>query len=162
MVFGARSILAKVCGCEYYESFEPDVLMRDGDVITLGNTEVTVLSTPGHTDGTVSFFFDVHDSGKTYRAGMHGGVGFNTLSREFLAANNIDFSMRTQFLYGLERLMYERVDVFIGNHTWNNDTVGKYKRSLTENSNPFINPNEWREFLEGRKSALLELMRNEQ
>ncbi len=36
----------------------PDVLMNDGDVITLGGMKLTVMSTPGHTAGSVCFLWD--------------------------------------------------------------------------------------------------------
>lgn len=32
-----------------------DVLLRDGDVLTLGDEKITVISTPGHTPGSVCF-----------------------------------------------------------------------------------------------------------
>lgn len=41
------------------ELFEPDVEIRDGDVISFGNTEVTFRLVPGHTEGTIACFFDV-------------------------------------------------------------------------------------------------------
>lgn len=62
-------------------SFTPDVLLSDGDTVSLGNTEILCLSTPGHTEGTMSFFFDVFSENRVLRAGMHGGVGTNTLTR---------------------------------------------------------------------------------
>ena len=39
---------------------------NDGDVVTLGNTSVLCRHTPGHTEGTYSFFFEVTEDGKTY------------------------------------------------------------------------------------------------
>ncbi|MBQ9985358.1 MAG: MBL fold metallo-hydrolase, partial [Oscillospiraceae bacterium] len=39
--------------------FTPDFDIKDGDVIKLGNTEILCLETPGHTEGTVSFFFNL-------------------------------------------------------------------------------------------------------
>ena len=37
---------------------EPSVLLKDGDVITLGETELRVIETPGHTGGGVCFATD--------------------------------------------------------------------------------------------------------
>lgn len=34
---------------------KPDILLRDGEILTVGNMEVKALSTPGHTDGCTSF-----------------------------------------------------------------------------------------------------------
>ena len=41
-----------------YECPEPSVLLKDGDVITLGETELRVIETPGHTGGGVCFATD--------------------------------------------------------------------------------------------------------
>lgn len=33
-----------------------EIILRDGDVLTLGKSEIKVVSTPGHTEGSVCFF----------------------------------------------------------------------------------------------------------
>ena len=127
--------------------FVPDVLLHDGDVITCGNTTVKCVATPGHTDGVMSFFFNVTDGERVLRAGMHGGVGLNTLNSEFLIKNHLPFENRQMYFDSLEKVKDEHVDIFIGNHVGNNDTEGKLKRAETESENPFINPDEWGIFL---------------
>ena len=141
---------ARELGQEYVETFEPDVLLRDGDVITLGNTSICCVSTPGHTPGTTSFFFDIKDGDKTYRCGMHGGVGVNSIARAFLDRYGLSDACREDFLKSLARVRDEKVDIFIGNHTWNNDTRGKYQRRLENPDlpNPFIDPTEWTAFID--------------
>ncbi len=134
--------------------FEPDVLIEDGDVITLGNTSITCVSTPGHTDGTTSYFFDVTDGVNTYRAGMHGGVGMNTLVQSFLLKYNFSFDCRDKFLEGLKKVENEKVEIFIGNHVGNNDTIGKLKHLRETGENLFIDPTAWKPFLESRRAAL--------
>ena len=141
---------------------KPDVLLNDGDVIVLGNTSVRCVSTPGHTDGTMSFFFDVTDGKKTYRAGMFGGAGLNTLNREFLTDNSLPFENRTKYFNSIERLKKEKVDIFLGNHVGNNDTEGKLKRlAESAESNPFIAPDEWQIFLESCREKLIALIEEE-
>ena len=41
-----------------YECPEPTMLLKDGDIITLGETELRVIETPGHTGGGVCFATD--------------------------------------------------------------------------------------------------------
>ena len=136
-------------GMRYTQTFTPDVLLRDGDRITLGNTDILCVSTPGHTEGTLSFFFDVTDGKKTYRAGMHGGVGTNTMQGAWLRSRGLSFECRQKFLLGLDRVQNEKVELFIGNHVGNNQTEEKLARIKTEKENPFIDPNgnEWRTFI---------------
>jgi metallo-beta-lactamase class B len=46
----------------------------EGTKITLGDTTVTVVSTPGHTPGTLSYVFPVKDQGRTVMVAYSGGT----------------------------------------------------------------------------------------
>ncbi|HMH63946.1 MAG TPA: MBL fold metallo-hydrolase [Rhizomicrobium sp.] len=54
-----------------------DMVATDGQKVTLGDETVTILLTPGHTLGTLSFLFPVKDYGKTLQVAYSGGMGFN-------------------------------------------------------------------------------------
>ncbi len=54
-----------------------DIVASDGQKITLGDTTVTIVTTPGHTLGTLSMLFDVKEKGKTYTVAYVGGTAFN-------------------------------------------------------------------------------------
>jgi metallo-beta-lactamase class B len=45
--------------------------------ITLGDTAVTIVTTPGHTPGTLSMLFTVKDNGKPINVAYSGGPAFN-------------------------------------------------------------------------------------
>jgi metallo-beta-lactamase class B len=49
----------------------------DGTKITLGDTTVNVLLTPGHSPGTLSYTFPVKDGGRTLTVAYSGGTAFN-------------------------------------------------------------------------------------
>jgi metallo-beta-lactamase class B len=49
----------------------------DGKKITLGETTVDVIATPGHTPGTLSYIFPVKDAGRTLMVAYSGGTAFN-------------------------------------------------------------------------------------
>jgi metallo-beta-lactamase class B len=46
----------------------------DGTKITLGDTTVTIVATPGHTPGTLSYVFPVKDEGRTVMVAYSGGT----------------------------------------------------------------------------------------
>jgi metallo-beta-lactamase class B len=46
----------------------------EGTTITLGDTSVTVVATPGHTPGTLSYVFPVKDQGRTVTVAYSGGT----------------------------------------------------------------------------------------
>ena len=49
----------------------------EGQKITLGDATVTVIATPGHTPGTLSFIIPVKDAGRTLTIAYSGGTAFN-------------------------------------------------------------------------------------
>lgn len=57
----------------------PDLVVKDGDTVTLGDTQVKVYETPGHTHGTASYSLDVKDGAQTYHAFVIGGLGLNAI-----------------------------------------------------------------------------------
>jgi metallo-beta-lactamase class B len=51
-----------------------DVVITDGQKLTLGDTTVTMYLTPGHTLGTVSLIIPAKDKGVTHMAAFWGGT----------------------------------------------------------------------------------------
>src|SRR5258706_4102109 len=56
---------------------KPDIVAADGQKITLGDTSVTLSTTPGHTPGTISMIFQVKDNGRPLTIAYSGGTAFN-------------------------------------------------------------------------------------
>ena len=54
-----------------------DMVGTDGQKLTLGDTTVTLVATPGHTPGTLSMIFQVRDHGKPLTVAYNGGTAFN-------------------------------------------------------------------------------------
>lgn len=50
-----------------FKPVKPDRLLQDGDTISLGNMQLTMLHHPGHTKGSCSYLFTVKDHEKSYR-----------------------------------------------------------------------------------------------
>jgi len=141
---GAKTLIGREDAQKAEHYFTPDILVQDGDTLTLGNTTVSFLETPGHTKGTISFFLETQEEGKRYRVGMFGGAGANTL-----AQGHFDYeTCRTDYRASLHRLHNEHVDVFLGNHVWNNDTAAKGALLLKTGENRFIDRELWHTFLD--------------
>ncbi|MBP2628468.1 MAG: hypothetical protein H6Q68_3179 [Firmicutes bacterium] len=69
-----------------------DSFIRDGQKIQLGDTEVTVVETPGHTPGCISLIFPVKQDGKSYNVGQWGGTGApQGLAEKKAYRNSIDY-----------------------------------------------------------------------
>ena len=54
-----------------------DIVATDGQKVTLGDTTVTLVATPGHTPGTLSMIFQVKDNGTPLTVAYSGGTAFN-------------------------------------------------------------------------------------
>src|SRR4029078_3992247 len=54
-----------------------DMVVSDGQKLTLGDTTLTFTLTPGHTPGTVSTLIPVKDNGTAHLVAEWGGTGFN-------------------------------------------------------------------------------------
>ncbi len=141
---------------EFENAFEADVIIGDGDVIKFGDTEMRFVYTPGHTAGTVSVFFNVHDKGKTYLAGMFGGAGYNTLTPEYLERTGISEEVRLDYIRSIDRIIDEPVTLHIGNHHADNKHSMKMQNK-TEDYNPYVEESAWREFLLGKRQGLIDL-----
>jgi metallo-beta-lactamase class B len=80
--FGAR-LLMSAADWDLLERQKPswlpkrDMVVTDGQKLTLGDTTITMYLTPGHTDGTVSTVIPVRDGTRRHLAFLWGGTLFN-------------------------------------------------------------------------------------
>ena len=155
---GAKTLIGRYDEEKAKAYFNADILIKDKDTLTLGDTTIEFMETPGHTKGTISFFFNTTENGKTYRVGMFGGAGANTLK-----SGAFDFeNCRQAYKHSLQRLKQEKVDVFIGNHVWNNDTLNKSKILFETGKNTFIDDTLWGKFLDFCLERLVDLEKKEE
>lgn len=110
-----------------------DIVINDGDTLTLGDTTLKLYVTPGHTPGTTSFELTVFDAGRPYRAFMFGGSAPARGTAE-------------QFLTTLKRLegLTQGAQVRIVNHGSSDpqfwDRVDKLAQRKPGDPHPFVTP----------------------
>jgi sulfur dioxygenase len=51
---------ARIGVCEKTNASGNDLFLKDGDKLTFGKLSITCITTPGHTDGCMSYFFEGH------------------------------------------------------------------------------------------------------
>nr|WP_319513872.1 MBL fold metallo-hydrolase [uncultured Cohaesibacter sp.] len=131
-----------------YGEFKVDAYYDDAKPIHFGNREITTILTPGHTPGTTSFFFDAtSEEGKTYRCGLHGGIGLNTLSNAFLKEHSLPKSYQSDYLHSLQALRDLKIDISLGSHPIHVRMLDRVPE-ITENHNPFYEPELWPRFID--------------
>lgn len=140
--------------------FEIDHEIEDGEVLNFGNTEMTFYLCPGHTDGVIATFFDVDGPEGMKRAGYFGGFGHNTLTKEYLQdIGDTSYEMRNRFLNSLQRVRNERVELFLGNHCSNNDTLGNMEKlKANPDRNPFVDEERWGRYMDERIAGIKAFM----
>lgn len=149
-------------GATFDQTFQPDVLIDDGDVLTFGNTTMTCLLTPGHSLGTLTLLWNIEGAGSPLTAAMYGGTGLNTLMADWMGQHCMPLSLRDDFRSGIRRVRDLPVDVMVGNHTGHNHMLEKLaRRTAGAETSPFIDPAEWRAFLVQAETALDRLLAEE-
>jgi metallo-beta-lactamase class B len=130
----------------------PDMVIADGQSVTLGDTTITFYITPGHTPGVLSMAFDVHDGDQTYDAFMFGGMGlnFSGVDRTLMYLDSVD---RVQTMQG--------IDVNITNHEGAGQIFARADRLAARrpgDPHPFVDPEgfyAWLDTLEENAQAKL-------
>src|SRR5580700_737518 len=99
-----------------------DIVADDGQKITLGDTSVTIVTTPGHTPGTLSMIFQVKDNGKPLTVVYSGGTAFNFPS----TGPNFDIYTKSQAKLAAAAAA-AGATVFMSNHSEFDNAVTKIR-----------------------------------
>ncbi len=132
--------------------------LEDGEIFSFGGKQIRCVLTPGHTLGTMSFFFDVTDNGTTYLAGQFGGAGVNALKLPDMLHYQLPLDMAHRMVASLDLIKDEPVAVHLGNHPYNSHTLEKRERQLKEGGNPFVDTSTWPEFVANIRQKSLKII----
>jgi metallo-beta-lactamase class B len=99
-----------------------DIVADDGQKITLGDTTVTIVTTPGHTPGTLSMIFTVKDGGRPLTVAYSGGTAFNFPS----TVPNFDTYIKSQTKMA-SAAAAAHATILLSNHTEFDGAVTKIK-----------------------------------
>lgn len=111
----------------YFPPAKVDRVLRDGDVIRLGEISITALEMGGHTRGNTTFVFDAVQDGKAYGVVITDGAGFNPGYR--LAVDESYSGIGDDYRRNLGRLELLRPDIWLGSHSERFDLVDRAARS---------------------------------
>jgi metallo-beta-lactamase class B len=99
-----------------------DITADDGQKITVGDASVTVVTTPGHTPGTLSMIFQVKDNGKPLTVVYSGGTAFTFPS----TGPNFDIYVKSQAKLAAAAAA-AGATVFMSNHSEFDNAVTKIR-----------------------------------
>jgi metallo-beta-lactamase class B len=113
-----------------------DIAVRDGYTVTLGDTTVRIVVTPGHTPGTISPIFPVRDGDDVHYVGYWGASAVSFLPPEGIV----------EYMGSVDRFarIDPRIDVPLTNHPFIDGTLAKLE-ALAErrrgDPHPFVEGN---------------------
>ena len=118
-----------------------DMVVTDGQQLTLGGTTLTFVHTFGHTPGTMSTIFPVTDNGQRHVVALWGGTGFNfTITPERPASHWFDAYIASARRFR-EAATKAGADVFLSNHpSWDgsNDKMAKLAARKAGEPHPYV------------------------
>ncbi len=97
-----------------YDPIHVDRRLKDGDKITLGDAELTVHFSPGHTKGATSFTLPIKDGARTYNVLIANMPGINNGVHLLGSAGYAN--MKDDFAYTIADLAKRTPDIWLSSH----------------------------------------------
>lgn len=121
-----------------------DRVLRDGDVIRLGEVAITALNMGGHTRGNTSFVFEIVAEGQSYNVLITDGAGFNPGYK--LAVDESYPGIGDDYRRNLARLELLRPDIWLGSHSERFDLSDRAVRARAgEGISAWLNQEQYRQ-----------------
>lgn len=123
------------------QSFKPikvDRIIKEGDVVELGSTRLTVLEHPGHTAGSSSYTMRVREGGRDYNVAIVNMGTINDGKR--LTVNPTYPGVAEDFASTFRKQKVMDIDVWVAAHGSQYHLHNKYKPGQAYNPNTFVDP----------------------
>ena len=127
-----------------FEAFSPDLRVRDGEQVRLGDVTLTATLTPGHTRGCTTWSTRIEEAGRTHDVVFVCGL---VVSPFKLTNNSVYPTVAADDRGSIARLRSARADVMLAAHGFWFDLTGKAERLAKarrdgDSANPFVDPGE--------------------
>jgi len=142
-----------------YPPIKADRIIADGEKVELGGTTLTAHLTPGHTRGCTTWSAKISEGSKTYNVVFVCSVTFPGYK---LVNNPKNPTLIAQYQRSFKVLRSLPCDIFLASHgSFFNlpDKMAELKKNPS--NNPFINPKEYRQFLDRSQAAFEEEVKKE-
>jgi metallo-beta-lactamase class B len=142
-----------------FEPVKVDRLLKDGEHLALGGTDLTVHHHPGHTRGAVSFALNVQEAGKSYRvvianmASINPGVTLSGMPGYPGIAEDYARTFRDQKAMA--------IDVWLASHAAQFGMHEKYKPGDPFTPDRFVDPQGFKASVERLEKAYVDQLARE-
>jgi metallo-beta-lactamase class B len=134
-----------------------DRVVKDGDVVRLGDTTLTAHLTPGHTKGCTTWTMTATEAGKDYKVVFYcsTSVTDHLLGNASYPDIVADYERSFRFLRALPS------DVFLAPHPDMFRMASKRERAKADGANPFIDPSELARYVDRSEQAFRKALAEE-
>ena len=148
----------------YDEGWKPcavDRVLKDGDTVTLGEATLTARLTPGHTRGCTTWTMQATDGAKSRNVVVIGSPNVNP---GYQLVGNRDYpEIADDFAKTFRLLKSLPCDIFLGAHGNYYGMVEKFARLQKDpKTNPFVDPEGYRAYVEDRDKNFRETRQKQQ
>jgi metallo-beta-lactamase class B len=127
-----------------YPPTKVDLVLHDGDEVSLGGTVLVAHLTPGHTKGCTTWTMKVTEGGKTYDVVI---VGSPNVNPGYKLVHNSEYPQIAEDYERMWRVLKSLpCDIFLGAHGAYFAMEEKYPRMKAGGENPFIDPDGYKKF----------------
>jgi metallo-beta-lactamase class B len=157
---GASDYLLSGQKALHYRPAKVDVVLKDGDVITLGNVSLTAIRTPGHTPGCATYTMTVTEGGKSYKVVFPGSTTVNPGTR--LVKNPSYAGIADDYRKTFDRLNALTPDIYLTAHASAGDLAAKRARAKTEGVQAYVDPEGYKKLHAQKREQFEALVKKEQ
>ncbi len=144
------------------ESFTPvsvDKVIADGDLIELGETRLTVLETPGHTEGSSSYLMQVREGGRDYNVAI-ANMGTINAGKKLIVYATYP-GVADDFAATFRKQKALDIDVWVAAHGGQYGLHDKYEAGQAYSPETFVDPDGFLAAVERLERLYLEQLASE-
>lgn len=136
-----------------FKPVKPDYILKDKNVVTLGDAKLTMLHHPGHTKGSCSFLFETKDSKKSYKV-LIANMPTIIIDKKFSEVTAYP-SIEKDYEYTLNAMKNLDFDIWVTSHASQFDLHKKHKPKDKYNPTVFMNKKEYQDELDSLEKDFL-------
>lgn len=136
-----------------FKPVKPDYILKDKNVVTLGDAKLTMLHHPGHTKGSCSFLFETKDNKRSYKV-LIANMPTIIVDKKFSEVTAYP-SIEKDYEYTLNAMKNLDFDIWVASHASQFDLHEKHKPKDPYNPAVFMNKKEYSDEIESLEKDFL-------
>jgi glyoxylase-like metal-dependent hydrolase (beta-lactamase superfamily II) len=137
-----------------FKPVNPDFILKDKDLVTLGNTKLMMLHHPGHTKGSCSYVFETRDDKRNYKV-LIANMPTIIIDKKFSEVTTYP-TIAKDYEYTLNTMKKLDFDIWVASHASQFGLHEKHKPKDPYNPNAFMNKKEYLDELNELEKDYLE------